>query len=165
MDWLPLNLNEIPRCPGVYGFLSGEDWLYIGKAQNLAKRLSQRHPALSVALSLEMAISYWYIPSESPTRLEQKLIKDLLPAWNGSTSYEDMSEKHLYAAHGVFCNVYLDNREAFLKTLYEMGTLHPQRLTYYSDWQKQRILNQKPCFERTPVNQADADEALRSLWG
>jgi hypothetical protein len=164
MNWQTLDLKNIPPCSGVYGFKNGDRWLYIGRARNLAKRLTSHHPALQIACSLTLPISYWYIPSDTPGKLEGQLLQELEPEWNGGTSREVMSERHLYAAHGVFCNVWLDSREGFLKALAEMAKLHPDRLIYFSEAGQYKILNGIPFFDRTPVSQQEADTALCSLW-
>jgi excinuclease UvrABC nuclease subunit len=38
VNWLPLDINNIPSKPGVYGFKWRETWLYIGQSQNIKKR-------------------------------------------------------------------------------------------------------------------------------
>ncbi len=37
-DWLPIDLNNIPTESGVYAFIKEDEWLYIGKAENLKRR-------------------------------------------------------------------------------------------------------------------------------
>ena len=83
MDWRPLNLDDIPTCAGVYGWQHQGTWLYIGQSKNLSKRLNTQHKPLRIALSLELEISYWYIPHEAPRRLERQLHKTLQPLWCG----------------------------------------------------------------------------------
>lgn len=84
--WLSLALNNIPSSSGVYGFKAGKRWLYIGKANNLKQRLTQRHIPLQIALECFKSVKLYYILSETPLRLEKQLHERLKPEWNGRTA-------------------------------------------------------------------------------
>jgi excinuclease UvrABC nuclease subunit len=84
--WLSLALNNIPSSSGVYGFKVGKRWLYIGKADNLKRRLTQRHIPLQIALECFPRANLYYILSETPLRLEKQLHEQLKPEWNGRTA-------------------------------------------------------------------------------
>jgi hypothetical protein len=163
MNWQLLNLQAIPKISGVYGFQHHEQWLYIGKAKNLANRLTKHHPALSVALSLALPIRYWYQPSDAPSRLESQLIRELRPEWNGGTSYEEMSEHHLYAAYGCFCNVELNNQNQCLIGLKELATLHPERLKHFDQAVQNKIMNCRPLWRFAKVSAEQMKEAIAKL--
>jgi hypothetical protein len=163
MNWQPLDLCKIPKISGVYGLQSCDQWLYIGKAKNLANRLTKYHPVLNVALSLTMSISYWYQPSATPSRLESQLIKDLRPEWNGGTSHEEMTERRLYAAHGFFCNVELNNQSQCLIALRELATLHPERLIHFDKAVQRKIMNGRPLWRFREVSDEQMDEAIGKL--
>lgn len=88
MNWLPLNLNNIPTESGIYGLKLGENWLYIGKSKNLSKRLNKKHIPLQIALEIYPNVQLLYHLTNHPGALEHKLIKELQPDWNGSTSFD-----------------------------------------------------------------------------
>jgi hypothetical protein len=163
-DWLLLALDNIPEAAGVYGFQSGETWLYIGKAKNLRSRLNQRHPALQVALSLAIDIGYWYRLSDEHDRLERLLIRELQPQWNGGTSHSELLERHLYDGSGPFCAVALGNGVEFWRGLAELGQLHPDRLAYFSQFEQARILAGLPLFDGyTEVSEEEKRGAIDLL--
>lgn len=84
--WRALDLTSIPTQSGVYGFKVGRRWLYIGKADNLKQRLTQRHIPLQITLECFASAKLYYILSESPLRLEKRLHEQLKPEWNGRTA-------------------------------------------------------------------------------
>jgi excinuclease UvrABC nuclease subunit len=87
MNWQPLDLDNIPQSPGVYGFQVDNRWLYIGQAKNLRKRLHSRHIPLTIALRIS-EVKIFHQLTDSPQKLERFLIKELNPEWNGGTSFE-----------------------------------------------------------------------------
>lgn len=88
MNWLPLDINNIPTESGVYGFKLGKKWLYIGRSKNLSKRLNKKHVPLQIALEIYPDVQLLYQLTNHPGALEHQLIKELEPDWNGSTSFD-----------------------------------------------------------------------------
>ena len=82
------NNKEIPEKPGVYFFKSGKKFLYIGKAKNLKKRISQYFQGrdhLVVGNLLEQADDIEYIVTEDEAdalHLEYNFIHSYLPPFN-----------------------------------------------------------------------------------
>ncbi|MBW4523370.1 MAG: GIY-YIG nuclease family protein [Scytolyngbya sp. HA4215-MV1] len=110
MDWQPLDISNIPAESGVYGFKSGDRWLYIGRAKDLSKRLTRRHIPLQIALGLS-GVTFHYQITDHPGRLEHRLIQELEPGWNGHTS-KDCSDPYSACRSGVMSQVerdYLDS--------------------------------------------------------
>lgn len=95
MNWLSLDLGDIPEESGVYGFKFSDRWLYIGQSKNLKQRLNKQHIPLQIALEMAMLFCcefrnphLLYCPTDSPRDLEKRLIRELQPEWNGGTSFE-----------------------------------------------------------------------------
>lgn len=84
INWLPLDINNIPTESGVYAFKKDEIWLYIGESSNLKRRLNKQHVPLEIAMGLDA--SFFYCLNESPKYLERVLILKHSPTWNGGTS-------------------------------------------------------------------------------
>lgn len=90
MSQLKDKLQEVPRKPGVYKFLSNEGVvLYVGKAKNLRARLSQyfNHTDTRLQLPFLMAeatdFEYIVVRTELESLfLENTLIKEYLPPYN-----------------------------------------------------------------------------------
>jgi len=86
----PIDLNTLPREPGVYRMLDGKrKVLYIGKARNLRKRVSsyfQRQPDSPRTRAMVQQIcdlNFTVTPSEAGALiLEHNLIKQLKPRYN-----------------------------------------------------------------------------------
>lgn len=83
---LPKNkISKLPEAPGVYAFLKGRKFLYIGKAVNLLNRVKQ-HKLDSVEFTkLDRAKYIAYIETKSEASallLEAKLIKKYQPKYN-----------------------------------------------------------------------------------
>ena len=86
--WQKLEVESIPEGSGVYGFRLNGEWLYIGKALNLRKRLtSPRHRAFQIAVDLNAELFYQSHPQNKAKGVESRYIKELEPSWNGSTSF------------------------------------------------------------------------------
>ena len=81
-------LQDAPELPGIYRFLDNDgNILYIGKARNIKKRLSQYTLKLSLKndlmVSLAKSIEYNITDSESDALLlEAQLIKKFKPKFN-----------------------------------------------------------------------------------
>lgn len=87
VKWRRLILTDIPECAGVYAFRLGKKrWLYIGKANNLKVRLNKQHIPLQIVQELYPDASLLYVIAKSPHNLENYLIAELEPLWNGGTS-------------------------------------------------------------------------------
>lgn len=118
--WVEVDSNAFPEIPGIYGiqFKDSKRWFYIGKAENIAKRLqSSRHP-LAIAKSLRAEFRFFYIHCpENRTRIENSLIRLLKPLGNSGTSFSSLYERR----EGAFCEIryywhgYRVSRETYLE--------------------------------------------------
>lgn len=87
-QWQKLDIENIPECSGVYGFRLNGEWLYVGKALNLRKRLmSPRHRAFQIAVELNAELLYQSHPQSKAKGVESRYINELEPSWNGLTSF------------------------------------------------------------------------------
>lgn len=88
-EWQRLDLGQLPEDSGVYGFRLGDQWLYIGKAKNIRKRLlDPRHRAFQIASEMEgVELVYQSWPQSHISRVESRYLKQLEPLWNGGTAH------------------------------------------------------------------------------
>lgn len=126
INWQPLDLTKIPTEPGVYAFKRGKRWLYIGQSCNIKQRLNSQHLPFQIALELS-GVRFLYHLTDSRHKVERQLIKDLLPDWNGSTSWGMASERYLYAATGPHCQTDIDCFQQFRETLLNQMARFPER--------------------------------------
>ena len=78
-------ISELPKTPGVYAFMRGREFLYIGKAVNLLDRVKQHKELLALVLDSVKHKQLGYIRTESEIEallLEAKLIKKYQPKYN-----------------------------------------------------------------------------------
>lgn len=80
LDWQSLDLNNIPKAPGVYGWKWRGKWYYIGESTNLAKRLTGGHAKFYIAKSLSDAEFFW-IPTCDHRRIEIQQKRLHKPEW------------------------------------------------------------------------------------
>ncbi|MBI2041513.1 MAG: GIY-YIG nuclease family protein [Candidatus Nealsonbacteria bacterium] len=79
-------ISDLPETPGVYAFMKGRDFLYIGKAVNLKNRVKNHQGERALGLAEFMG----YIETKSETDaliLENELIKKYQPKYN--TQWKD----------------------------------------------------------------------------
>jgi excinuclease UvrABC nuclease subunit len=90
MEWLQFDLDAPPSEPGIYAIKAGDRWLYVGRSGDVAKRIQQkRHPAQITRGLTSLSLSYWWSPcTHRQARVEHRLIAELEPEWNGSTTYD-----------------------------------------------------------------------------
>lgn len=87
IKWEPLDLSNVPKLPGVYGFRLKDKWLYIGRSMKLSRRLNKnQHIPLKIALELYPDITLVYCLHDCPEKIENFLIRTLKPEWNGGTA-------------------------------------------------------------------------------
>jgi hypothetical protein len=91
MNWQSLNINNPPSCSGVYAVTNANmtKWFYIGKSQNIAKRIVAKNHPIQVTKDVNIGQSYFYlcIAPDDIGWFERYAIKRLDPEWNGSTSF------------------------------------------------------------------------------
>jgi excinuclease UvrABC nuclease subunit len=90
MDWQQFYLDAPPSQPGIYAIKDGERWVYVGRSVDVAKRLSsKRHPAQITRGLTSLGLTYWWFRCDEHQRsTENRLIAELEPEWNGSTSFD-----------------------------------------------------------------------------
>lgn len=91
VSWRVLDVNNPPECSGIYALTSAKKktWYYIGKSQNIAKRVCVKNHPVQVTLDVDVDLHYWYLRVDQRHIgwLERYLIKEHDPEWNGSTSF------------------------------------------------------------------------------
>lgn len=91
-SWNKLDLNNPPEACGIYAITSVKQktWYYIGKSQNIAKRITVvNHPA-QITKDTALDLRYWYlrVNTKHLNWAERYLIKEHDPEWNGGTSFD-----------------------------------------------------------------------------
>lgn len=90
-NWNKLNLEAAPEVCGVYAITSAgrKTWYYIGKSQNIAKRIVAVNHPVQVTKDTTLDLHYWYlrVNQEHVSWAERYLIKEHNPEWNGATSF------------------------------------------------------------------------------
>ncbi|GAA6621014.1 hypothetical protein [Scytonema sp. NUACC26] len=169
INWQRLNLDNIPAVSGIYAFKYSERWLYIGKANNLLKRLGTQHLPLQFACKHFPDTEFLYCLSDSPLRLERQLHKELSPEWNGGTSFETVLWEQMYAATGLHCQSgynfqTIKDEQAFWQNL---AIYHPERFEAYSSRHlevlAQAIRGQYHTGNNLESTQLHAKAAINSL--
>ena len=90
VGWKRMQLDQLPECCGVYAITDEflEKWYYIGKSENICKRIAfKNHPA-QVTKDINLGQCYYYVPFKAQhiSWLERYLIREYQPAWNGGTA-------------------------------------------------------------------------------
>lgn len=97
--WRRMDPGNSPAASGVYAIRSGARWLYIGKAADIAKRVTTRTHPLQITADLT-GLSYWWAPAgDDRHRLEGALLRWHEPEWNGGTTFDRCSDP----VHGPRC--------------------------------------------------------------
>jgi excinuclease UvrABC nuclease subunit len=90
--WNKLHPTQKPELCGVYAITSAKrkEWYYIGKSQNIAKRLEVNNHPFQVTKDTELDLYYWYlrVDKKHVNWVERYLIKEHDPEWNGGTSFD-----------------------------------------------------------------------------
>jgi hypothetical protein len=91
-NWNKLNLDNPPETCGVYAITSikQKTWYYIGRSQNIAKRIAVANHPVQVTKDTALNLHYWYL-RVNPKHVnwaERYLIKEYDPEWNGHTSFD-----------------------------------------------------------------------------
>ena len=93
--WNKLHPIQKPELCGVYAITSAKrkQWYYIGKSQNIAKRLEDKSHPFQVTKDTELDLHYWYlrVDKKHVNWVERYLIKEHDPEWNGGTSFDGLS--------------------------------------------------------------------------
>jgi len=101
-----MELDKLPQCCGVYAIRDALslEWLYIGKSQNIGKRILNKYHPAQITKDAGMDLAYFYTTVELVhiNWLEKYLIRHYKPAWNGGTSF------NYWARNGPCCDVHLD---------------------------------------------------------
>lgn len=91
-NWNKLDLVAPPDACGVYAITSikQETWYYIGKSQNIAKRIAAANHPVQVTKNTTLDLRYWYlrVSQKHVNWAERYLIKEHDPEWNGGTSFD-----------------------------------------------------------------------------
>lgn len=89
--WHRLDIENPPEACGVYAVTDAKQkiWYYIGRSQNIAKRIVAKNHPIQVTKDVELKLFYWYLRVDSKhiNWVEKYLIKEHNPEWNGSTSF------------------------------------------------------------------------------
>jgi hypothetical protein len=90
--WNRLDLSAPPETCGVYAITSikQKTWYYIGRSQNIAKRIAVANHPVQVTKDTALDLHYWYL-RVNPKHVnwaERYLIKEHDPEWNGGTSFD-----------------------------------------------------------------------------
>ena len=95
VNWRKLDIENPPSCPGIYAIASEtrSKWFYVGKSQNIAKRIVAKNHPVQVTRDIKLSQYYFYVHVEKEyiSQLEHYLIKKHDPEWNGSTSFDSNS--------------------------------------------------------------------------
>jgi predicted GIY-YIG superfamily endonuclease len=104
MHWRQLDILNPPSCAGVYAIADANmnKWLYIGKSQNIAKRIAAKNHPVQVTKDVCIGQSYFYlrVAANDISWFEQYAIKRLDPEWNGGTSFGSASQ-----TPWAYCNI------------------------------------------------------------
>ncbi len=91
MNWRLMDIKNPPSCSGVYAITNSDmtNWLYIGRSQNIAKRITAKNHPVQVTKDINVGQLYLYlcVPVDAIGWFEQYAIKRLNPEWNGGTSF------------------------------------------------------------------------------
>ena len=91
VSWRDLDILHPPECAGIYAVTSAkkETWYYIGKSQNIAKRIIAKNHPIQVTKDANIDLHYWYlrVKKDHIGWLEKYLIRECNPEWNGSTAF------------------------------------------------------------------------------
>lgn len=90
-NWNKLDIDNPPETCGVYAVTNARQkiWYYIGKSQNIAKRIIVKNHPIQVTKNTALDLFYWYLRVEQKhvNWAEKYLIKEHGPEWNGHTSF------------------------------------------------------------------------------
>jgi excinuclease UvrABC nuclease subunit len=91
-NWNKLDLRAPPEVCGVYAITNAKQktWYYIGKSQNIAKRIAVDSHPVQVTKNTTLDLHYWYlrVAQKHVNWAERYLIKEHDPEWNGATSFD-----------------------------------------------------------------------------
>jgi excinuclease UvrABC nuclease subunit len=90
--WRSMDIENPPQCSGIYAVTNTEQslWYYIGKSQNIARRIVAENHPIQVTKNTSIDLHYLYlrIDKQHISWAENYLIKEHDPEWNGSTSFD-----------------------------------------------------------------------------
>jgi len=91
VSWQHLDISNPPCCPGIYVITNHDmtKWFYVGKSNNIAKRIAVKNHPVQVTKDIALGQSYFYACTlpEDTGWFERRLIRKFDPEWNGSTSF------------------------------------------------------------------------------
>jgi hypothetical protein len=91
-NWNKFNLDAPPDACGIYAITSirQKTWYYIGRSQNIAKRIAAANHPVQVTKDTALDLHYWYlrVNQKHVNWAERYLIKEHDPEWNGATSFD-----------------------------------------------------------------------------
>lgn len=118
VHWNLMDITKPPMCSGIYAITdpTKKTWFYIGKANNIAKRIACKNHPIQVTKSIKLKLCYLFLRAkkEDIGWLERFLIKEYSSEWNGGTSFEPSPMGH---TPWMFCNIYVSCTECTQKDL------------------------------------------------
>lgn len=116
--WRKLNIDNPPEVCGIYAVTNAkqESWYYIGKSQNIAKRIIVKNHPIQVTKDTKLELHYWYlrVDPKHVNWAERYLIKENDPDWNGHTSHSAS-----WHTPWVCCDLHLSNDEYTRRAMLE----------------------------------------------
>lgn len=105
VHWNLLDVKKPPTCSGIYAVTNTDKnlWFYIGKANNIAKRITCKNHPIQVTANTNLNLHYLFLRAskEDIGWLERFLIRKYCPEWNGHTSFDPSPMGY---TPWVFCN-------------------------------------------------------------